>query len=449
MITGLSLKWQAVLIALGALLLSHMIAIGVYSQDREETMTSAAIQDVAERMSSYIAISADFGAETRGQMLRRAAGRVMSVSFGDQPDTSTCRETYELKGVVDGVIAASVPADVTWSSCLAKEPAAIAQRLAQSALPFIGEESLRVSFEFPDRMTVTLDGIVRDDPPFLLDSAVLYILLVGLVTSGAAYWLILRATRPLSRFGEHAAEIGRNLDSPALPEGGPSEVRSAVRAFNRMHSQMRRLVNGRTEMLAAISHDLRTPIARLRLRTEMLPETPDKAKLLGTLEEMEEMANAVLTFVREAAPPEPQRTIELGSLIESICSDLADARMPVTFVDELEHIRYSCRPLALRRAVNNLIDNAVKYAGGARVLLRREKDYVAIDVLDRGPGLDEQQIDQVVMPFYRGEVSRNRETGGYGLGLSIAASIANAHGGELIIRNRQNGGLRVSLHLPL
>src|SRR5690606_9564991 len=100
----------------------------------------------------------------------------------------------------------------------------------------------------------------------------------------------------------------------------------------------------------------------------------------------------------------------------SICSDLADARMPVTFVDELEHIRYSCRPLALRRAVNNLIDNAVKYAGGARVLLRREKDYVAIDVLDRGPGLDEQQIDQVVMPFYRGEVSRNRETGGHGLG---------------------------------
>lgn len=447
--TRLSLKWQAVLIALGALLLSHAVAIAVYSQDRDETVSEAAIQDLAERMSSYIAISADFEPDTRRRMLQRAAGRVVSVSFGPAAAAARCNEAYAQKAMVDRIIAASVPRAVSWRSCLAGEPATATGRLAQSAFPFIGRETLRVAFVFPGGTSVTFDGVVRDGQPFLLDSAVLYILLTGLLIGAAAYWLIRRATLPLARFGEHASAIGRNLDSPALAERGPAEVRSAIGAFNRMHAQLRRLVNGRTEMLAAISHDLRTPIARLRLRTEMLPDTPDRAKLLVTLAEMEEMADAVLAFVRGAAPAEEQRTIELGSLLDSICSDLADAGMPVTFLDGQTQIRYSCRPLALRRAVDNLIDNAVKYGGSAEVRLRPEREQVVIEVRDRGPGLDEHQIDQAVMPFYRGEASRNRETGGYGLGLSIATSIANAHGGELVIRNRQGGGLSVSLLLPL
>jgi len=444
---GLSLKWQAVLIALGALLLSHVVAIAVYTHDRDDVMATAAIQDVAERMASYIAISADLAPDTRRHMLQRVAGRVMSVSFDAPLDPEACRTAYPQKGAVDHILSAAVPAGIAWTSCVAK-PAAPARRLAQSALPFVGEQRLLIAFRFPDQ-NVTLDGVVRDDPPFLLDSAVLYILLVGLIASGAAYWLILRATRPLSRFGEHAAEVGRNLDSPPLTEDGPGEVRSAARAFNRMHAQLKRFIHGRTGMLAAISHDLRTPIARLRLRTEMLPDTPDRAKLLATLEEMEEMANAVLVFVRGATPPEAQRTIELGSLIDSICSDLADAGMPVAFLDGQREIRYSCRPPSMRRAVTNLIDNAVKYGGSAEVRLRQSPRQITIEVLDRGPGLAPDQIDQVVLPFYRGEASRNRETGGYGLGLSIAASIVNAHGGELIIRNREGGGLSVSLDLPL
>lgn len=447
--TRLSLTWQAVLIALGALLLSHVIAIVVYSHDRDDMMAEAAMQDMAERIASHVALSADFSSETREEMLKRAAGRVISVSFSTPPEIPSCNQAYDQKALVDLVIAATLPADVKWTSCVAAAPTAVVRRLAESRLPFSGERNLRVSFVFPDGMVVTFDGIIRDDPPFLLDSAVLYILLVGLVASGAAYWLIRRATRPLSRFGEHAVEIGRNLDSPPLSEDGPTEVHFAVRAFNRMHLQLRRLVHGRTEMLAAISHDLRTPIARLRLRTEMLPDTQDRAKLLSTLEEMEETTNAVLAFVRGAASPEPQKTVELASLIDSICSDMADAGMPVIFRDGSHDVRYSCRPLSLRRAVSNLIDNAVKYGGGAEVTLQHHPGEVSIDVLDRGPGLPEDQIDKVVAPFYRADVSRNREAGGYGLGLSIAASIANAHGGELVIGNREGGGLYVSLHLPL
>lgn len=445
---NLSLKWQAVLIALGALLLSHVIAIVVYIHDRDDVMAEAAVQDAAERMASYIAISSGFTPDTRREMLQRAAGRVISVSFADPTEIAACDDNYDEKGNVDLVIARTVPPNIQWESCVAAAPTAAVRQLAQSRLQFIGEKNLRISFTFPDQTIVTLDGIVRDDPPFLFDSAVLYIFLVGMVAAGTAYWLIRRATRPLSRFGQHASEIGRNLDSPTLPEEGPSEVHSAVRAFNRMHLQLRRLVHGRTEMLAAISHDLRTPIARLRLRTEMLPDTPDRTKLLSTLEEMEETTNAVLTFVRGAAAAEPQRTVELRSLIDSICSDMAEAGMPVIFRDGPGHVRYSCRPSSLRRAVNNLIDNAIKYGGGAEICLRRHGSDISIDVLDRGPGLSEDQIDKVAAPFYRGDASRNREAGGYGLGLSIASSIASAHGGELVIRNRKGGGLQVSLHLP-
>lgn len=445
----LSLKWQAVLIAMGALLLSHVIAIVVYSHDREDMMGEAAIQDATERMASYIAISASFSPETRRQMLQRAAGRVISVSFVKSPEIPACQDAYEHKEIVNLVIADTVPNDIQWKSCVAPVRAGAIRRLEQSRLPFFSEKNLRISFDFPDGMAVTLDTIVRDDPPFLFDSAVLYILLVGLVASGAAYWLILRATRPLSRFGEHASKIGRNLDSPALPQEGPREVQFAVRAFNRMHDQLRRLVHDRTEMLAALSHDLRTPIARLRLRTEMLPDTSDRSKLLSTLAEMEETTNAVLAFVRGAAVPEPQKTVELRSLIDSICSDMIDAGIPVIFLDGMQELRYSCRPLSLRRAINNLIDNAVKYSGSAEVCLQQYADEIRIDVLDRGPGLAQDQIEKVVMPFYRGDDSRNRQAGGYGLGLSIVASIANAHGGELVIRNRKGGGLCASLHLPL
>lgn len=443
---GLSLKWQAVLIALGALLISHVIAIAVYSFDREDAMNDAAIVDVATRMSNYVEIAEGLDPEARREMLRRADGRLMAVSFGEPARDDRCK-AYGQKAEVDRLIALAVPAEIAWSSCLSRDPPSIGKRLAVMGRP-VSSETLRISFVFPDGVQVTFDGLVREEPPFLADVAVLYILVVGLVAAVTAYSLILRATEPLSRFGEHAAEIGRNLDSPPLPEDGPEEVRFAARAFNRMHAQLKRLVHGRTEMLAAISHDLRTPIARLRLRTELLPDTPDRTKLMATLAEMEDMVNAVLAFIRGAAPQEPERTIEMTSFVDSICSDMADAGMPVALVDSWKEIRFSCRPLALRRALQNLIDNAVKYAGSVEVRLRDEASHIVIEVLDRGPGLGPEQIDKVIMPFYRGEISRNRETGGHGLGLSIASSIANAHGGELQIRNRDGGGLEVSLRLP-
>ena len=450
-LTGLkmrySLKWLAVLIVLGALIVSHVIAIAVYSSDREETVNDAAMVDLAERVAGYVAITRQLEPARRAEVLTSISSRMVDVRFGPALRPPGCQD-YAMRQEVDRIITNAVSGDVRWESCLHRPSVPALSHVIQALQGTAPQENLHIAFTLPDGITVHFTGIVRDDPPFLLDSAVLYILLAGSLTAGAAYWMIQRVTGSLSHFGQHATEIGRNLDREPLEESGPAEVHAAAIAFNRMHAQLKRLVDGRTEMLAAISHDLRTPISRLKLRTEFLPDTPDRAKLMGTLDEMEEMVNAVLAFIRGAAPQEPEKLVELASLIDSICSDMADSGLAVAFVDGWQETPYLCRPAALRRAITNIIDNAIKYGGGAEVRLMADTERVVIEVSDRGPGLDEVQIGKVVLPFYRAETSRNRETGGHGLGLSIAASIVNAHGGELGIRNRPGGGLAVSLILP-
>lgn len=445
---ALSLKWQAVLIALGALLVSHFIAIIVYTLDRDDAISNAAIADLAGNISSYVAISENLDRESRFSNLKLAEGRSISVTSGASEVDPACNSNYDINAEVDRIIASVVSPEIEWTSCVSEFSLPGAKRLAQPAYSDPGNQTLRIAFTFPDGEGVTFIGKIRNDPLFVVDKALAIIVLAGLAAGGGAYWLILRVTGPLSRLSQHAEEVGRNLDSPQLPESGPLEVRSVARAFNQMHKQLKRLVDGRTEMLGAISHDLRTPIGRMKLRTELLPDSPERTKLMRTIEEMENMTNAVLAFIRGAAPHEAQRDIDLSSFLDSICSDLADANLPVIFFDDQQTIRYSCRPAALRRAVENLIDNAVKYGGSAEVRLHRDNGQLTIEVADRGPGLDMQQIEKVTAPFYRAENSRNRETGGHGLGLSIAASIANAHGGELVIRNRDSGGLIVSLILP-
>jgi len=256
-----------------------------------------------------------------------------------------------------------------------------------------------------------------------------------------------RIARPLRHLACAVERLGRGEEVAPLSESGPKDIRQTAEAFNRMQARLRRFIDDRTRMLAALGHDLRTPITALRLRAEFVAEAGVREKLLVTLDEMQAMAETALAFAREESAGEPTRTIDLTALLESLCDDLGDLGCDVVFADG-ERLPYRCRPAALRRAARNLIQNAVRYGERARVVLRRSGEAIEITVDDDGPGIPEPEFERVFQPFVRLEGSRNRATGGVGLGLSIARTIARDHGGDIALANRPGGGLRASIVLP-
>jgi signal transduction histidine kinase len=256
-----------------------------------------------------------------------------------------------------------------------------------------------------------------------------------------------RIARPLRTLAQAVESFGRGEDVEPLRESGPRDIRQTAEAFNRMQSRLRRFIEDRTRMLAALGHDLRTPITALRLRAEFVSDAGVREKLLVTLDEMQAMTETALAFAREEAAGEPTRTIDLTALLESLCDDLADLGWDVAFSDS-ERLPYRCRPEALRRAVRNLVQNAVRYGERARMALRRGGGGIEIAVDDDGPGIPEAEFERVFTPFVRLEGSRNPATGGVGLGLSIARAIARDHGGDITLANRPGGGLCATIGLP-
>ncbi len=279
--------------------------------------------------------------------------------------------------------------------------------------------------------------------PYVAMLAILAVLLVAAVSLGTR-----RATRPLAGLAEAAERLGRGEPVAPLPETGPEEVRRAVAAFNRMQERLSRFIADRTRLLAALGHDLRTPITSLRLRAELLDDEDAKQRIVETLDEMQRMVESTLAFAREEAQAEPVRETDLAALVEGTVEDLSELGLDVRLVAS-EPVVARIRSAAVRRALRNLIENAVRYGKRARVGLVREVEEAVVRVDDDGPGIPVDKLEEVFEPFVRLDPSRSTETGGVGLGLAIARGIARAHGGEVSLANRPEGGLRACLRLPL
>lgn len=259
--------------------------------------------------------------------------------------------------------------------------------------------------------------------------------------------LVRGLTAPLRRLASAADRIGRNIGGPPLPETGPREIRNAARAFNEMQARIHRLVNDRTQTLAAISHDLKTPITRLRLRAEFVEDDEARAKMTRDLDEMETMIDQALGFLRGDGRDEESKPVDVAAMLEAIASDLSDAGREILLTASSEAV-VRCKPLALKRALINLIDNALKYGGRARVRLSSEPASYRVTIDDDGPGIPESEREKVFEPFYRREESRNRETGGVGLGLAIARTVVRGIDGEVKLGQAPGGGLRAEVTLP-
>lgn len=262
----------------------------------------------------------------------------------------------------------------------------------------------------------------------------------------AAPLLVRALGTPLRQLVRAADAIGRGRPVPVAVEG-PMEVRRLAQALNAMQDRLARLIADQTQALAAVSHDLRTPIGRLRLRTDLLEDHPLQAELQADLDEMEQMVGSVLAYLKGDTDPEPPRAVDLVALLTTLVDAAADAGQDVAYQGPDRAI-LRARPLALKRAFANLIDNAVAYGGSARVALQDGPAGVAVAVADDGPGIPEAELARVLQPFQRIEGSRSRATGGVGLGLAIAVQAVEREGGRLALINRPGGGLTTEVTLP-
>jgi signal transduction histidine kinase len=256
-----------------------------------------------------------------------------------------------------------------------------------------------------------------------------------------------RLARPMESFARQAQRFGTDVNAPPVQATGPLEIRLAGQAFNEMQARVQRYVADRTHMLAAISHDLRAPLTRMRLRGEFIEDEEQQRKLFRDVDEMQAMVNASLNFFRDDSEQEAATRFNLSELVDTVLDDFRDAGDDVAF-HAGEAIAYVGRPLTLRRAIANLIDNAIKYGVRASVRVSASTEWVEIVVDDDGSGIPTHLHEDVFRPFYRVESSRNRQTGGVGLGLAAARSAVRGHGGDILLERSASGGLRVRARLP-
>ena len=268
-----------------------------------------------------------------------------------------------------------------------------------------------------------------------------------LLLAPLVWWMARRLTRPIRVFAEAAERLGADPEAEPLTLSGPSEVRTAIHAFNEMQASLRDHMRRRTQTVAAIAHDLRTPLTRLRFRAEQAPEAV-RDRMAADIEEMDALIGQAMAYVRGEAAPDRREALDLDTLAADCAAGFSETGGAVTF-DGGGELAVEADHASLRRALGNLIANAVKYGGAARVKAFAQDGRAVVLVEDEGPGLPDDELEAVFEPFHRAERSRSRETGGAGLGLTVARQAARAHGGDVTLANRTGGGLTARLTLPL
>lgn len=443
---------RTLLVLIIGLTVSHLLSVALYITDRTDALMSTGGEHTGERMA------------TIGRLVENAsqAERLRIVDLADHPSFHVIwsRESaiedqqdgdWQTEGLRDALISHldGEGAQVFWLRHSKEGPTEVWQaHLRQDHAGDELGETLMASLQLSDGSWLNFAAPVDISEPFwtlrfALSMAVM-LLAVGVLSALVVHHL----TRPLATFARAAQRLGTDVKAPSLPEVGPVEVRQATRAFNDMQDRIRRFVEDRTQMLAAISHDLGTPITRLRLRAELIEDEEQQKKMLADLDDMEKMVASALSFARNEVASEPRAMVDLRTLLQRVCDDVADAGHSVTLDIGDDPVPYGCRPAALRRALANLIDNAVKYGDHARVSLDSDQHDVLVRIDDNGSGIPEELQEDAFKPFRRLEASRSRETGGTGLGLTVARTIIRAHGGEITLANRNEGGLRVVVRLP-
>lgn len=294
---------------------------------------------------------------------------------------------------------------------------------------------------------VRIAATLKPGTPALPSDFYLHLLISLAIVALVIILAVRQATKPLQQLAQAADSLGQNLDATPLPETGSTEMRTAAQAFNRMRDKIRRLIDERSRALAAVSHDLRTPLTRLRLRSELIDDERLRNQMAADLDAMAQMIDATLDYLRGLREDEAVRPIDIDALLDSLAEDSGALGREIS-VEGKATASYPGRLSALRRAIQNLIDNAFKYGRAPRIRIEDAAHELRLIVEDEGPGIPPEALARVTEPYYRPDAARASDTGGVGLGLSIVKDVALLHGGELHLANRPQGGLEVTLVLP-
>jgi signal transduction histidine kinase len=455
---------STLLVVAAGLVLAQIASMGVNLFDRGGAVYRLGAQQLALRIAETARILNRLPAPERAKVAEEVNSSTLRLTLSREPFKADrdYDEFDEYEAAFASQIQRAIGAPLRTTVEITPLPKT--RRTAGAEPPAHGPLELWIARNFyfllPDPFVVVVqvvldDGVtaiflaqVPQEPLGRLKRLVPHLLLWVLIFFALAALAVRLITRSLDQLARAADRLGANPESPPIEESGPTEVRRVIGAFNRMQAQLRGYVTERTRLLAAVSHDLKTPLTRLRLRAELLPDPQLRGKFVRDLTEMEAMANSALDFTRTLGTEARRQPVDVAALIDSVSEDWRETGGEVTVEGEPRDA-VSAHPEALRRCLNNLIENALRYGERAHLLVEDDGDRLRIAVADEGPGIPEAELERVFEPFFRLEPSRNRASGGAGLGLSIARNIARWHGGDLRLRNRAAGaGLVAELSLP-
>jgi hypothetical protein len=437
-----SLATRTALVLLAGLLLAQVGGLLLHALDRAEMLHTAQEHDTAQRVMALYRSVVLARPEQRANLVDQARlppGLAARLSAGEPVFALPPAPEELTRHIVTDLQAMNLPPSL--------RPREIAVRAEE------GTGRMAVGLQLPEGQWLTAETRLGSVWPWHSSYFLANFAGMSLVTAGLTLWAVRRLIRPVGTLAAAAEALGRDVNAPPLSETGPTELAVAAAAFNTMAARIRRFVQDRTFLLTAIGHDLRTPITRLRLRAEFMEDEEQRRRMLDDLNELEAMVSATLAFGRDATLAEPAVMVDLAALVDTVVQETADAN-PALDASALsyrgpDHLAVWVRPVALKRALTNLVTNAVNYGGAARAtLVAGPAGMVTLHVDDDGPGIPADAMERVFLPFQRLEPSRNRETGGMGLGLAITRNIVRAHGGDVQLANRPGGGLRATMTLP-
>lgn len=451
-----SLRAQLIVLIVGALVLAQAVSLWLFVDERSLAIRAALGFEAAGRAANVVRLIEEAPAELHPSILRAADSPLVRFSLDTVPavthreHTDGGRIERHVRAMLDDtgereirVELHDIVGQIMPLPLLSPEMARMHQRMMQGQLRAV-EMNLSIGLSGGRWLNV---GTRFERPPLQwpVASMLTFGLTAALILVAACWYLLTRLVGPLAGLARSAERLGRGEHVDPLPEAGPDEVRNLTRAFNRMQARLTRFVANRTRMLAAVSHDLRSPLTALRVRAELVDDDETREALVESVEEMQQMAEATLDFAKGLSGSEAPEIVDLGTLL----ADIAATDQNSVQLEPGPRIALRVRPLAIRRALRNLVTNAIRYGEKARISWRLVDDDVVIEIHDRGPGIPEGELERVFDPFYRLEASRSLETGGHGLGLSIARSIMRDHGGEITLVTPPEGGLVARVILPL
>ncbi len=442
-----TLAGRTTLVLLAGLIAFHLCSLWFYTAGVELAVGLTRDRQVAERLASVKHVLAELPADERDRAAHSLSSSSLEVHWGPEPTVKRDGEENERLRVLRGRLRELIPGLADEAQLLRLGYAEDQEARGTDADAF--RHLLIGSIELADKTWLNFSAALlrpgpSDDHGTLISTTTMAL---GIILLSA---LVVRSiNRPLRDLARAADRVGQDESgAPPLSESGPREVRHAARAFNEMQRRIAKLITSRTQALAAVSHDLKTPITRIRLRAGFIDDPEISRQIDLDLDEMEAMVGSILAYLRGETESESFKQFDVATLLATLCNDAADSGHAVGYFGP-RHLGMRCRPLALKRALANLIDNAWKHGEAADVALATDKGRVIVTIADHGPGIPEAEQEHVFEPFVRLDASRNRERGGSGLGLTIARQAIHAHGGQVRFVNSPAGGLIATVDLPL